>query len=81
MLKSVYGDNMVISKIVYKWHKRFKSGNESVKDEERSGRPSSSKIDERAQNVVKLVRSIIRMTIRELVEELNILYGSMQSTV
>ena len=79
MLKSVYGDNVVTLKTVYKWYERFKSGNESVKDEERSGRPSTSKTDENVKKVAKIVRSNRRMTIRELTEELNISYGSVQS--
>ena len=77
MLKSVYGDNVVTLKTVYKWYERFKSGNESVEDEQRSGRPSTSKTDENVQKVAKLVRSDRRMTVRELTEELNISYGEM----
>jgi [histone H3]-lysine36 N-dimethyltransferase SETMAR len=79
MLKSVYGDNVVTLKTVYKWYERFKSGNESVEDEQRSGRPSTSKTDENVQKVSKLIRSNRRLTIRELTEELNISYGSVQS--
>lgn len=79
MLKSVYGDNVVTLKTVYKWYERFKSGNESVEDEKRSGRPSTSKTDENVQKVAKMVRSNRRLTIRELTEELNISYGSVQS--
>ena len=79
MLKSVYGDNVVILKTVYKWYERFKSGNESVEDEQRSGRPSTTKTDENVQKVAKMVRSNRRLTIRELAEELNISYGSVQS--
>ena len=48
-------------------------------DEQRSGRPSTSKTDENVQKVAKLVRSDRRMTVRELTEELNISYGSVPS--
>lgn len=79
MLKSVYGDNVVTLKTVYKWYERFKNGHESVEDEQRSGRPSTSKTHENVQNVAQIVRANRRITIRELAEELNISYGSVQS--
>ena len=36
---------------VYEWHERFKSSHESVEDDERSGRPSTSKTDENINKV------------------------------
>lgn len=79
ILKTVYGENVVTLKTVYKWYERLKSGNESLEDEHRSGRPSTSKTDENVQNVEKLIRSNRRLTIRELAEDFNISYGSIQS--
>jgi len=43
MLKLVYGDAAVTMKMVYKWFERFCNGCESAEDEERLGRPSTSK--------------------------------------
>ena len=43
MLKLVYGDAAVSMKTVYKWFEQFHNGCESVEDEERLGRPSTSK--------------------------------------
>ena len=43
VLKLVYGDAAVTMKMVYKWFKQFCNGCESVEDEQRSGRPSTSK--------------------------------------
>ena len=39
MLKSVYGDNVVILKIDFKKYEWFKSENESVEDEQHSRHP------------------------------------------
>jgi len=36
---------------VYKWVKRFPEGRESVTDEERSGRPGTSRTEENIANV------------------------------
>jgi transposase len=43
MLQLVYGDAAVTMKMVYKWFEQFRNSCESVEDEERSGRPSTSK--------------------------------------
>ena len=46
MLVQVYGDNVMKKTAVYKWVKRFSEGRESVTDEERSGRPATSRTEE-----------------------------------
>jgi transposase len=46
MLVEVYGDAAVTRKTVYKWSEWFRSGSESIDDEERPGRPSTSCTDE-----------------------------------
>jgi len=56
MLKLVYGDVAVNMKTVYKWFERFRNGCESVEDEERSGRPSTSKSQENAERVSEMIR-------------------------
>jgi len=42
----VYGDNAMKKTAVYKWVKRFSERRESVTDEERSGRPATSRTEE-----------------------------------
>ena len=44
MLIQVYGEEPVSKKCVYDGFKRFKDGKESVEEEERSGRLSTSRI-------------------------------------
>ena len=77
MLKLVYGDAAVTMKTVYKWFERFRVGCESVEDEERSGRPSS-KTQKNAERVSEMIRSNRQLIIREISEDLNISYGSVQ---
>jgi len=55
-LKLVYGDAAVTTKTVYKWFERFRNGCESVVDEERSGRPSTSKTPENVERVSEIIR-------------------------
>ena len=66
-------------KTVYKWFERFRNGCESVDDEERSGRPSTSKTHENVERVSEMIRSNRRLTIREIAEDLYISYGSVQN--
>lgn len=79
MLKSVYGNNVVTLKTIYKWYERFKNGNKSVEDEQRLGHSSTSKTDKNVQKVAKMIHSNRRLTTRELIEKLNISYGSVQN--
>ena len=38
-LRTAYGDAVLSSSQVFRWHKAFKDGRESVEDEQRAGRP------------------------------------------
>jgi len=76
MFKLVYGDAAVTIKVVYKWFERFHSGCESVEDEERSGRPSTSETQENVERVSEMIQSNRRLTIREISEDLNISFDS-----
>ena len=62
MLVQVYGDNAVKKTAVYKWAKRFAEGRETVTDEERSGRPATSRTEENIVNVRQIVRENRRLS-------------------
>jgi len=79
MLKLVYGDAAVTMKTVYKWFEPFCNGCESVEYKERSGCPPTSKTRENVGRVSKMIRSNRQVTIREISEDLNISYGSIQN--
>jgi len=57
---------------VYKWAKRFSEGRESVTDEERSGRPVTSRTEENTGKVRKIVRENRQLTVRSIAEQVNI---------
>jgi len=79
VLKLVYGDPAVTMKTVYKWFERLRKGCESVEGEKSSGRPSTAKTQENVERVSEMIRSNKRLTIREIAEDLNISYGSVQN--
>jgi len=57
---------------VYKWVKRFSEGIESVTDEERSGRPATSRTEKNIAKVRQIVRENRRLTVRSIAEQVNI---------
>lgn len=78
-LKTVYGDTAMTRSAVYKWFNRFKDGREDVESDKRSGRPSTSRSDEKIAKVKSAVYENRRITIREISEEVQISFGSVQS--
>ena len=61
-LKQVYGEHALLRSQVFKWYKAFSEGRESIKDEPRCGRPSTSKTDNNVEIVGALVRSDRRLS-------------------
>ena len=72
MLVQVYEDNAMKKIAVYKWVKHFSEGRESVTDEERSGRPATSRTEKYIAKVRQIVRDNRRMTVRSMTEQVNI---------
>ena len=72
MLVQVCGDNVMKKTAVYKWVKRFSEGRESVTDEERSGRPATSRTKENIAKVRQNMCENRRLTVRSIAEQVNI---------
>lgn len=61
--------------LVFRWHKRFSEGHESLENEERSGRPSA--IDATLlQNVKDVVYADRRVTVRDICDETGYSFGT-----
>jgi len=50
-LKQAYGEHALSRSQVFKWYKAYSEGRETIKDEPRSGRPSTSKMDNNVEKV------------------------------
>ena len=68
-LKRAYVEHAVSRSQVFRWHKTFLDGRESVEDEPHSGRPCTSKTEENVTKVTALVMSDRRLTLRMIGSE------------
>ena len=55
---------------VFDWFHRLKEGRTSIKSDPRSGRPSTSRNEEMIAKVRKIVRNNIRLTVREIADDI-----------
>jgi transposase len=74
-----FGEYSLSRAAVFEWHSRFKAGR--VEDDERSGRPSSSKTTENVEQIRELIHEGRRRTIHELADTVGISYGVFQEIV
>jgi len=72
ILVQVYGVNVMKKTAVCMWVKRFAEGRESVTDEERSGRPATSRTEENIAEIRQIVRENLRLTVRSIAEQVDI---------
>ena len=78
MLRQAFHDHALGRTQVFEWHARFKSGRESVEDDERSGRPVTSRTPENVNKISELIHEDRRQTINELSALVGIGYGVCQ---
>ena len=72
LLTEVYGDQCLSRTQVFEWFKTFKEGREYVRDDPKSGRPSTAKTQENVEKVARIVRGDRRPSIRAISELTNI---------
>lgn len=78
LLKQAYGDDALSRTQCYEWFLRFKSGRQSIEDDPRPGRPSTSTDEFHVRKINDLVCANSRLTVREIAEDVGISVGSCQ---
>ena len=73
-LTSVYGQSSPSSSTIKRWVKEFQRGRESLEDDPRSGRPTTSTSPENIEKVHKLVIENRRISLYELEEATGIFF-------
>ena len=74
MLVKAYGDSAMKRTALHKWYSRYENGYESVKDDQRSGRPTSI-TSQKVQEIKELLDKDRRITIREVNSGLTVVLG------
>ena len=65
-LHHVFGDDTFGRTTVFKWLERFKTGRQSLEDDQRSGRPKASDDDEKAKVIKDVVLSDRCLTVSDI---------------
>ena len=63
MLVQVYGDNAMKKTAVYKWVKRFSEGRGGITNEEKSGRPATSRTEENIAKIHQIMLENHQLTV------------------
>ena len=72
LVEKAYGDAALSRTTIFEWHKRFREGRESVKEEERNGRPTTSRTDDNIATVDKMVKEDRNVTSRLITDTVGI---------
>jgi len=72
VIRQFFKDESMSQTTVFKWHKLFKDGRESVEDESRAGQPSTSRTDGNEQRVREVLNSDRRLSVRMIAYRIGI---------
>jgi transposase len=72
LLTEAYGEDCISRARVFEWHKRFSEGRESVKDDDRPGRPRTAVNDDNIEKVRHVIRKDRRLGVRAVAEKVNL---------
>jgi hypothetical protein len=80
MLKSAHGEECLSRTSVSEWHKRFKEGRESLQDDERTGRPSTSRTQEFVQEKQTVNGKFYKEVIKRLITQVHCIRPEFQES-
>jgi len=72
LLRTAYGDVVLSSAQILRWHKAFKDRRESAEDEKRAGRPSTSRTENNVARVKAVLDKDRRFSVRLMAEEVGL---------
>jgi len=78
MIQQGFRDQSLSRTQVFHWHTRFKTGHKSIDDDEHTGRPTSCTTNETVARIQEIIRQDRRRTIRDIVGEVDVGYGTCQ---
>ena len=73
LIQKAYSDAALSRTTIFEWHKWFREGRESVKDDKRSGWPTTSRTNDNIAAVDKMVKEDQKVTSQLIADTLGIL--------
>jgi histone-lysine N-methyltransferase SETMAR len=67
LFSEVYGEDCMSRPSVFQWHKRFSEGRESLKDDDRPGRPRTAVTDDNIEKVRDVIRKDRRLGLQSVI--------------
>jgi len=72
LLRTAYGDAVLSSAQVFRWHKLLKDRKESIEDEQCAGHPSTSRTENNMAHVKAVLDRDRRLNVRLIAEEVGL---------
>jgi len=72
LFRTAYGDAVLSSAQVFRWHKALKDGRENVDDKQRAGRPSTARTENNVARVKAVLDRDRRLNVRLIAEEVGL---------
>ncbi len=72
MIQKVYGESAVHRATVYRWYNMFSKRQKSIRDEQRSGRPTTTRTHENIAHIADILKEDRRSSCRLIAEQMGI---------
>jgi hypothetical protein len=79
MQRQAFGETALSRYKTFEWYSRFKNGRTFIDDDPHTGWPSTVRTNETVHCVSAVIRGDLRLTIREIADELNLSFGTCQA--
>jgi hypothetical protein len=76
MIKQAYGEEALVRSAVFKWHKRFAQGRDSLENDEHTGRPRTFRTELKTHEIETLMRASRSQTVDEIAAAAGISHGT-----
>ncbi|KAJ4427328.1 hypothetical protein ANN_24948 [Periplaneta americana] len=76
MMQQVYGEDAVSRSVVFRWHRRFLQGRDSLGDDVRTSRPQTIRTERKIQEVATLVRANRSQSVDDIAATVGVSHGT-----
>ena len=81
MLQTAFEASCMNQTSVFEWHKRFKEGRESVRDDERCGRSKEVRTPELIGQIKNIIDKDCRVSIETIIAQFDVIVGTVHTII